>query len=109
MNDQLPAIYRGIFLFTKDREEWLSEVGNSFEETNPNISFLCTKVFLAPQTGGELQHIATLPLFWVIGNHHDYDDSGDDDYDDGDDIYIMVKCVSVCVSAKVIFSEVNGA
>lgn len=40
---------RDIFLFTKDREQWLSEV------------------FLASQGGGELQHIATLPLFWVTG------------------------------------------
>jgi len=42
-------VTRDIFLFTKDREEWLSEV------------------FLAPPTGGALQHIATLPLFWVTG------------------------------------------
>ena len=32
-----------------------------------------------------------------------------DDDDDDDDIYVMVKCVSVCLSAKVIFSEVSGA
>merc|ERR1712107_802532 len=38
---------RDIFLFTKDREQWLSEV------------------FLASQGGGELQHVATLPLFGI--------------------------------------------
>ena len=61
------------------------------------------KVFLAPPTGGALQHIATLPLFWVtlknhnendnIGSvrHHDHDNDNDyngrvrhhdDDHDD---------------------------
>ena len=62
--------------------------------------FLCTKVFLAPPTGGALQHIATLPLFWVTSNDHHYDaddkilrgrshdkdDDVDDDVDDDDNI-----------------------
>ena len=33
----------------------------------------------------------------------------DDQIDDDGDIYIMMKCLCVCLSAKVIFSEVNGA
>jgi len=40
---------RELLLFTKDREEWVSEV------------------FLAGQEGGQLVHVATLPLFWVTG------------------------------------------
>ena len=48
------------------------------------------KVFLAPPTGGALQHIATLPLFWVtlknhnendnIGSVRHHDDDNDNDY-----------------------------
>ena len=58
--------------------------------------FLWTKVFLAPPSGGALQHIATLPLFWVTCNDHHFDDDdnawngiihdlNNDDDDDDDD------------------------